>query len=207
MMHFRILQSKLLFLHHLETLPDDSLAKEVYDVQQRLAFPGLVQECNDFMVMFGITRIKQYSKIQWKTLVKNKITKMNKDAVISQSSSYKKINFEHLTEEKFERQPYISKLNISEARLRFKLKAKMTPTIQMNFPSDSEFAANMWTCTGCIDNTMGDKVVGSRDTQQHVMVCPGYAEYRENINFDDDRQLVRYFQQVIKQRLEGDIDN
>ena len=93
MMHFRILQSKLLFLHHLETLPDDSLAKEVYDVQQRLAFPGLVQECNDFMVMFGITRIKQYSKIQWKNLVKNKITQMNKNEVISQSSSYKKINF------------------------------------------------------------------------------------------------------------------
>ena len=124
---FRILQSKLLFIHHLETLPDDSLAKEVYDVQQRFAFPGLVQECNDFMVTFGITRIQQYSKIRWKTLVKNKITKMNKDDVISQSSSYKKINFENLTEEKFERQTYITKLNISEARLRFKLEAKMTP--------------------------------------------------------------------------------
>ena len=124
----------------------------------------------------------------------------------SQSSSYKKINYDHLTEEKFERQPYISKLNISEARLRFKLKAKMTPTIQMNFPSDSEFAANMWTCTGCTDNnSRGDTVVGSRDTPQHVMICPGYAELREDINFDDDRQLVRYFQQVIKQRLENDL--
>jgi hypothetical protein len=65
MMQFRILQSKLLFIHHLETLPDDSLAKEVYDVQQRFAFPGLVQECNDFMVTFGITRIQKYSKIQF----------------------------------------------------------------------------------------------------------------------------------------------
>ena len=204
MMRFRILQSKLLFLHHLETLPDDSLAKEVYDVQQRLSFPGLVQECNDFMVKFGITRINQYSKIQWKTLVKNKISKMNKEAVISQSSSYKKISFEHLTDDKFERQPYISKLNISEARLRFKLKAKMTPTIQMNFPSDSEFAANMWTCTGCTDNSRGDMVVGSRDTQQHVMLCPGYADIREDTNFDDDRQLVWYFQQVIKRRLDSD---
>ena len=123
-------------------------------------------------------------------MLESTVHSMNKDAVISLSSSYKKINFENLTEEKFERQTYITKLNISEARLRFKLKAKMTPTIQMNFPSDSEFAANMWTCTGCVDNTMGDKVVGSRDTQQHVMICPGYAEYRENTNFDDDRQLV-----------------
>ena len=83
-MHFRILQSKLLFLHHLETLSDDSLAKEVYDEQKRLELPGLVQECTEFWVKFGITRIGQYN------------------------------------------------LNISEARLRFKLKAKMTPTIQKN---------------------------------------------------------------------------
>ena len=156
------------------------------------------------MVMFGITRIGQYSKTQWKTLVKSKIAKMNKNAIISQSSSYKKINFEHLSEEKFERQSYLTNLNISEARLRFKLKAKMTPTIQMNFPSDAEFASNLWTCSGCTDNAMGDKVVGSRDTQQHVMVCPGYADYRENKNLDDDRQLVTYFQQVIKHRLKSD---
>ena len=86
---------------------------------------------------------------------------MNKNAIISQSSSYKKINFEHLSEEKFERQSYLTNLNTSEARLRFKIKAKITPTIQMNFPSDAEFASNLWTCSGCTDNAMGDKVVGS----------------------------------------------
>jgi hypothetical protein len=36
------------------------------------------------------------------------------------------------------------------------------------------------------------------------MVCPGYADYRENKNLDDDRHQVRYFQQVINQRLETD---
>ena len=123
------------------------------------------------------------------------------NAIISQSSSYKKINFEHLSEEKFERQSYLTNLNISEAHLRFKLKAKMTPTIQMNFPSDAEFASNLWTCSGCTDNAMGDKVVGSRDTQQHGMVCLGYADCRENKNLDDDRQLVTYFQHMIKHRL------
>ena len=45
MMSFRILQSKLLFLDQMETLSDDTLAKEVYDEQQRLGLP---------FVMFGI---------------------------------------------------------------------------------------------------------------------------------------------------------
>ena len=117
-----------------------------------------------------------------------------------------KIKFEHLSEEKFKRQRYLTNLNISEARLRFKLKAKMTTTIQLDFPSDAAFAINLWTCSGCTDDAMSDKVVGSRDTQQNVMVCPGYADYRENKNLDDDRQLVTYFQQVIKHRLKSDDD-
>ena len=156
------------------------------------------------MVKFGITKVEKYTKNQWKTLVKNKIMEMNKDAILEQSLPYKKINLS--ADEKFERRSYIKTLNISEARLKFKLQAKMTPTIQMNFPSDAEFTKNLWTCSGCkdMDNALGDKVVGKRDTQQHVMVCPGYADHRENKDFDDDRDLVRYFQQVINQRLKAD---
>ena len=200
MIQFRILQSKLLFLHHLVSLSDDSLAKEVIAVQERLALPGLVQECHGFIVKFGITKVEKYTKNQWKTLVKTKIMEMNKHAIIEQSLPYKKINLS--ADEKFERQSYIKNLNISEARMQ----AKMTPTIQMNFQSDAEFTRNLWTCSGCkdMDNAMGDKVVGNRDTQQHVMVCPGYADYRDNKNFDDDRDLVRYFQQVINKRLDTD---
>ena len=107
--------------------------------------------------------------------------------------SYKKINFKNCANEKFERRNYIKTLNISDARLKFKIQAKMTPTIQMNFQSDAEFTSNLWTCSGCkdMDNAIGDKVVGNRDTQQHVMVCPGYAENRENKNLDDDGHLFK----------------
>ena len=63
-------------------------------------------------------------------------------------------------------------LIIEEARIKFKLKKKMTPTIRMNFSSDPEFASNLWTCPGCIeDKSVYDKVEGFRDTQSHVMVC------------------------------------
>ena len=91
---------------------------------------------------------------------------MNKDAIIEQSLSYKKINFKKCADEKFERRDFIKTLNISDARLKFKIQAKMTPTIQMNFQSDAEFTSNLWTCSGCkdMDNAIGDKVVGNRDT-------------------------------------------
>ena len=47
-MKLRVVHKKLLFLHHLATLDDDSLAKQVFNVQSKLALPGLVQECQKY---------------------------------------------------------------------------------------------------------------------------------------------------------------
>ena len=75
----------------------------------------------------------------------------------------------------------------------------------MNFPSDEVFASQMWSCSGCGRSEQGYELAGSRDTQQHIMLCPGYEDLRENINMEDDRELVKYFSQVIKRRK--DLDN
>ena len=78
----------------------------------------------------------------------------------------------------------------------------MTPTVKMNFPSDEEFTKQLWACSGC--DSVGGEGIGSRDTQQHIMVCPGYAELREGIDLENDRDLVKYFSKVIKQRQDDD---
>ena len=36
------------------------------------------------------------------------------------------------------------------------------------------------------------------------LICPGYAGLREDKDLDDDKDLVRYFSQVIKRRQETD---
>ena len=98
-------------------------------------------------------------------------------------------------------------LNIAQARLWFKLKTSMTPTVRMNFPSDVEFSDQLWTCTGCSDfpDRLGG-VIGRRDTQTHIMpmVCPGYDDLRQDINLDEDRDLVNYLSMVLKIRLQTD---
>ena len=53
-MENRIMKKKLLFIHHLETLPEDSLAHEVYVIQKQYDLPGLVKECKDFLINFNI---------------------------------------------------------------------------------------------------------------------------------------------------------
>ena len=96
-------------------------------------------------------------------------------------------------------------LNISQARMRFKLNSGMTPTVRMNFPSDTEFTKQLWTlwtCFGCTSGETGGEEVGCRDTQTHIIVCPGYADMRQDKNLSEDKDLVTYFSEVIKKRLE-----
>ena len=43
LMKYRLIKKKFIFLHHVATLPDGSLAKEVLDIQKKLKLP----ECQE----------------------------------------------------------------------------------------------------------------------------------------------------------------
>ena len=49
LMELRVLKKKLIFLHHLTHLGEDTLAHEILSVQNNLDLPGLVSECKDFL--------------------------------------------------------------------------------------------------------------------------------------------------------------
>ena len=62
-----IIQQKLLFLHHLVHLPENTLANEIYRIQKENSLPGLVKECEDFLTKMNISEDPVYlTKYQWK---------------------------------------------------------------------------------------------------------------------------------------------
>ena len=65
-MKYRILLKKLLFLHHISSLPDPCQAKEMYKIQRELHLLGLVRECEAFLIENGLYDMEQYTKLQWK---------------------------------------------------------------------------------------------------------------------------------------------
>ena len=202
----RILKSKLLLLHHIATLAEDTLAREILEVQMELRLPGLYLECKEFLVNAGVTDLKKFTVAQWKKVVKTEVLAINRNDILNQMRKpYKKISLAEHTQEEFQLQPYMSSLSIAEARMKFKLKTGMTPTVRMNFPSDKEFARMLWTCPGCSDDkTVYEEVEGIRDTQAHILICPGYSELREDKDLSTDRDLVAYFRNVIQKRLKTD---
>ena len=87
MMKYRILRKKLLFLHHIATLPENTLAREVYETQKRHNLPGLIQECENFMVKNNVINLCNFSANQWKKFVKLKIAEMNANEILCQMES------------------------------------------------------------------------------------------------------------------------
>ena len=187
-----IIMKKLILLHHIATLSPNSYAHQIYLVQKKLKLPGLVQECEKFLVQFNVTKIEVYTKLQWKLFVKKHIKIKNKADILERMKPYDKIDHKQMATEKYELKPYFKNLHLSEARDKFRIRSYMTRTVKMNFKSHKQYASDLWTCWHC------PKI----DSQAHVMICPEYEKFRTNKNLENDSDLVTYFREVLKFRDE-----
>ena len=191
LMKNRILKKKLLLLHHLANLETSSFAYQIYNVETHLQLPGLASECRPFLAKLGITNLRSFSDFQWKKLINDKINEINKVDLLSQMKTKKKMDEKTLAEEKFELKPYFTELNVSQARLKFQIRSSMVKSVKMNFSSDPKYSHELWKCPHC------DFV----DTQWHIIsTCPAYKHLRVNKNFENDKDLVKFFQEVITMR-------
>ena len=197
----RILKKKLIFLHHVKTLPEESLAKEVVEVQENLNFPGLVQECKEFLSKAGVNDITSFSKHQWKAKVSKMIGQINEADLKEKMKSYKKLNTIEVTNESCKAKQYMKEMDIRGARLKFKLRCRMTPTVKSNFKNKKEYIQQKWTCDGCVRKSPTGEVEGNLDTQEHIKGCEAYKDLRLEKNLDSDRDLVSYFTSVIRRRM------
>ena len=96
----QILLRQMLFIHHVATLPNDSLASECYEEMLKHSLPGIVSNCVSHMNQWGITNIQQYSMWSWKKLMKEKIKGKNFQNLLKWSERYKKKLTQIFTEPK-----------------------------------------------------------------------------------------------------------
>ena len=113
-MKYRIMKRKLLFFHHLENLPSDSLAKEVFEVQKALNLPGLVKECVNILNEFEMSDIKRFSKLQWNNVIEKLCKKKNEDDLLGQIKNYKKLDFNEMKEERCELKHYMTSCTVQD---------------------------------------------------------------------------------------------
>ena len=139
--------------------------------------------------------------MHWKKLVKKYISGANEQELLERMKNYKKIHPAELAIEGCRAKDYLNEMDIASARLKFKLRSHMTPTVKMNFMNDELFKKQMWLCEGCAKLSYNENTMGKLDTQQHILVCEGYKDLREGKELDKDQDLVGYFQAVIRRRM------
>ena len=201
LMEFRILQKKLIFLHHLSHLPVSALAKEVFDIQTAQGLPGIWDDCKEFLARYEIHDIVQLCKLQFKRLEKEKIKEMNRTKLIelSRKKQYKKVDLADLAINDFDLKPYFRNLSIPDSKLKFKITCHMVPGVKMNFQSDKGFAKKLWVCEAC----KSPGKLGLLDSQEHLLVCSAYERFRLGKDFDKDEDLVEYVKCVLQERVQN----
>ena len=123
-----------MYAHHLANLPEDSLGHFFYaQLVKNNSLPGLVREVENHVLKMGIRNLAGMTKWTWKRLVKLYIFEKNKNEITEMTKKYKKICYNEIASDSFERKPFMINLNLEDARMIFRVKSKLVPTICKNF--------------------------------------------------------------------------
>ena len=84
-------------------------------------------------------------------------------------------------------------MRLREARTNFRIRGNMIRT-KINMKSDQNYANKLWKCDDC----------QSMNSQAHILWCPEFAPLREGKDLQNDGDLVKYYQKVMKIREDNE---
>ena len=98
--------------------------------------------------------------------------------------------------ENYEEKPYLSQMNIHDARINFSIRSRMF-NCKMNFLNHPKNKAENWRCDSCQTCV---------DSQSHILYCSSYKQLREGKSLSSDQDIVTYFKEVLAIRIKLDLD-
>jgi hypothetical protein len=141
-----VLYNKILFLHYLVCLDENTQAKQICCAQKEYNFPGFVSEGKELLMKFDLPNIVDESivvtKSQWKTMVKFE------DLMKEKIQKMTKLKDGPMGLDNFELKTYKSEMNVTDARTLFRVRSQTTD-VQMNQCSNKAVARNLWKCSEC----------------------------------------------------------
>ena len=119
------MERKLNYFNEHIHLPEDTLAKQILNIQIKNGIPGLFKECMEMIRDLKLPDVteQKITKISWKWLVKKAILEKNENELRKDLEGSKKAK--EFRNEPFEIKSYFTELNLIEARVIFKQRFKM----------------------------------------------------------------------------------
>ena len=185
------------------------------EIQVEKSLPGLAKDIEEHITNIGVNDIREVTKYHWKKKVKSYVADLNKKELLEDSKRYKKISYDDLSQDTFERKKYFSSLDLESARLRFRISSNMVEGVRSHFPRKYRSRGKNLLCLSCtndskisLENSKDVVSNAPRDDLTHIMTeCLVYEEMRANKDImSSDSDLVAFFREVLEHRTQNNED-
>ena len=183
-MKYRIWNSKCQLLLQIKCLDEEALAKQVYEQAEENNWPGLGQEVREICQKIQLPDLNKYT-IE-KRQIQTAIFEAHHKDMLQQFEKSKKLkdikddNFRGL-------QDYFHDKNLTNARMKFKIRTKMVENVPANFKNRYHFNEIGVNCSSCYVEM----------TQNHLTLCPERNIMREGLDMGNLDDLVIYFKRYL----------
>ena len=188
----RIWSRKLIFVNTLKNMPEQTLAKQIFNEQVRRGWPGLAREARELCQNLGLPDIvkEKIYKLKLENLVKKGVLENHEEELKKEVDSKSKL--EGIKNEDMKRKEYFKQKSLEDTRMLFRIRTRMVE-LKANFKNKPAFRKDGWLCEGCQREV---------ETNCHVMSCQAYEQVRQGLDLDSDKDLVQFFKKVMKIRME-----
>ena len=184
------MKEKLLLVSHIRHLDESALAKRIYTQQLKFGWEGPVKECRTICNELGIPDVTlvRATKQEFKDMVKEACRL--KDEKELKESILTKDKLELIKSEDCRRKEYIEKMTLSEARILFHHRTRMTKNAG-NYKGWGKYKKEGAMCKFCL----------KYDSSSHVMRCEAFSHLRgPDVSLEDDAHLVKYLREALRLR-------
>ena len=173
-------------------MEDTALAKQIYNQQLKYGLPGLIKEGVKYCKELGIpdvTKVKA-SEMEFKWMVKKTCRLRDEEELKLNIIGKEKLQL--LREGDCRLKDYLSNMSLSEVRILFGHKTRMTKNAQ-NYKKLPKYAGEGAKCKFCLQY----------NSYSHLMRCKAFSHLRsDEFCLNNDLHLVKYLRQVLKLREE-----
>ena len=133
--------------------------------------------------------------------------------LVNEIQNYKKFNHSELSSEPLKRKSYLSSLSLENARMRFRVASSFVNSVRTNF--SRKYEKTSLACPSCsvtresetTNHSEANSQEPIRDTQAHLLSCPGYSDLQgEQFDPKNDQMLAEFFTNVVQRRIENSQD-
>ena len=163
----------------------------MYREQVRNNWPGLAREVEDICEQLGIENVNEtvLSKTQFSKLVDKAMVQKEDQMLKEESVNMEKMKV--IRADVWGLKEYVRTGHMYSVRSTWEVRAYML-RVAGNYSHHSKYLATGWLCQACR--------LQVREDQDHLADCSGYKDLREGKNMEDDKELVEFYQAVMRRR-------